>query len=53
LVIWKNSGVPVIASQRTFTPTPRAYARNERSISATPPPAAVELTIQITWPSNT
>ena len=49
----KNSGEPVITSQRTFTPAPREYARNDRSISATPPPAAVELTIQITRPSNT
>ena len=49
-VMRKNSGGPWITAQRASTPAPRAYASNERTISATPPLTAVELTFQTTRP---
>jgi hypothetical protein len=48
----KNSGVPPTTTQRASTPAPRAYASSGRSISATPPPRAVELTFQTTRPAS-
>src|SRR3954470_25075141 len=48
----KNSGVPSIAIHRTSRSAPRAYETNDRSISATPPPCAVELTFHTTRPAN-
>ena len=45
--------VPVIVTQRTSTPAPRAYASSDCSISATPPPRAVEFTCQTTRPART
>ena len=53
LVTAKNSpsrGGGVITAQRTSAPAPRAYATNERSISATPPPEAVVFTFQTVRP---
>src|ERR1035441_10000187 len=52
LVIKKNSSSPPMTSQRVSTPTPRAYGSRLVSISATPPPCAVELTFQIVRPSK-
>ena len=44
-VIAKNSESPEITTQSTPTPSPRAYPSRVPSISATPPPFAVELTL--------
>src|SRR3954470_8265626 len=52
LVTWKNGASPSITTQRASTPPPRAYAISERSISAKPPPLAVELTFQTTRPCS-
>ena len=43
-VIAKNSGSPVMTTQSAGIPTPRVYPSSVPSISATPPPLAVELT---------
>ena len=52
LVTAKNSGSPPTTSQRMSTPVPAAYATRVCSISATPPPRAVELTFHTTRPSS-
>ena len=48
----KKAGSPFRTLQRASMPAPRAYASNERSISATPPPWAVELTHQTALPAS-
>ncbi len=50
LVIAKNSESPSMTSHRVSTPTPRAYASSVWSISATPPPTTVELTLNTVRP---
>jgi len=52
-VISKKPGPAVIANHRASTPAPRAYPSSDWSISATPPPRAVELMCQIARPANT
>ena len=48
--MWKKSGVPPITTQRQSIPNPRTYGKTERSISATPPPVAVEFTLHTARP---
>ena len=52
LVRAKKGSLPEMTSQRALMPAPRAYASSETSISATPPPRAVELTFHTTRPSS-
>src|ERR1700730_2745096 len=51
-VISKKCGSPWMTTHWASTPAPRAYARRVRSISATPPPDAVELTFSTTRPAS-
>ena len=48
----KNSPSPSIVSQRIPIPTPRARPTQDQSISATPPPEAVELRFHSCRPSS-
>src|SRR5689334_19436872 len=48
----KKSGPPEMASQPMPTPRPLASPTQERSISATPPPAAVELMFHSSRPAS-
>jgi len=48
----EDSGSPWITSQRTSSPAPRPYARRVWSISATPPPVAVEFTLTTARPAK-
>jgi hypothetical protein len=48
----KKAGSPSITAQRASMPAPRAYASSVWSISATPPPAAVELTLITELPAS-
>src|ERR1700723_3040605 len=49
----KNSASPVITSQPMEMSRPCTYPTRTWSISATPPPAAVELTFQMVRPAST
>ena len=51
-VISKNLGSPSITTHRVSMPIPRVYASSVWSISATPPPAAVEFTLMTARPSS-
>ena len=51
-VIRKNSWLPSITAQRVSMPRPRAYGIRLCSISATPPPCAVEFTFQNSRPCS-
>ena len=47
-----NAGSPAITTQRASMPAPRAYASSGPSISATPPPCAVEFTSHTRRPAS-
>ena len=49
----KKSGSALMTNQRVSIPIPRVYASKVCSISATPPPVAVELTLRTARWSNT
>ena len=52
-MIAKNPASPVITSQPIAMPRSCTYPTRTCSISATPPPAAVELTFQMVRPAST
>jgi len=51
-VIVKNDGLPSSTTHRASTPAPWAYDRSDASISATPPPRAVEFTFHTVRPAK-